>query len=172
MGKSFDSINSNCPQQYTSADTSINRSKMPRIYKLVADRLSETDRVIDYGCGKYFDEYNLPANFVGWDPYNYNTNKNVLNKEYDVALCSNVLNVVKEREVRREILEALKSLARKIFITVYEGDGDRKSRPTKRDCYQLHWKRGDYIPELVDVFGAGNVRYNKKGYFECVGGVV
>ena len=65
-----------------------------------------------------------------------------------------------------------KNLANTIFITVYEGDKSRKVRVTKKDCYQLNWQRGDYIPELVSVFGFGNVKWNKKGYFECLGKVV
>ena len=79
-------------QKYDSRETSINKRK-PAIYNKIENKINETDQVIDYGCGKYFDEYNLPENFFGYDPYN-RPDESVLNKEYDIALCSNVLNVI------------------------------------------------------------------------------
>ena len=158
-------------QKYTSANTSINSSKLPRIYSLVKNQIKEDDLVIDYGCGKYFDSYQLGSQYFGYDPYNRN-NPDLLENEYDVALCSNVLNVIMESEERIKVLEQLKKLAKKVFITVYEGDKSGEGRESKKDCYQLNRKQGDYIPEIVAVFGKGNVAYNRKGYFECVGEVV
>jgi len=153
-------------QRYSSANTSINSSRLPRIYGLV--KLNSESSVIDYGCGKFFDSYNLGDNVVGYDPYNRN-NPELLKTKYDVALCSNVLNVVAEREERLKILSTLKDIAKTIFITIYEGDKSRNGRVTKKDCFQLNWWVCDYIPELVEVFGAGNVKWNKKGYFACMG---
>lgn len=152
-------------QKYTSADTSINSKKLPRIYKLV--HVNENETVIDYGCGKFFDSYNLGDNFFGYDPFNRD-DKEVLNRKYDVAFCSNVLNVIAERDVRLEVLKTLKSLANRIYITVYEGNKSGKGGVTKKDCFQLNWSRGNYIPELVEVFGKGNVKF-AKGCFECLG---
>ena len=153
-------------QRYTSANTSINSKKLPRIYNLVSERINGNQTVIDYGCGKYFDNYNLPDNYVGYDPYN-KPNDELLNKKYDIALCSNVLNVIMEKDVRSSLLRKLKDLASTVFITVYEGDKSGNGKISKNDCYQLNRKRCDYIPELVDVFGYGNVKWNRKGYFEC-----
>lgn len=158
-------------QKYTSANTSINSSKLPRIYGLVMDKIGTDESVIDYGCGKYFDNYNLGVNYHGYDPYN-RPDEEVLNHKYDVALCSNVLNVIAERENRLGVLEALRNLATKVFITVYEGDRSGVSRETKADCFQLNKKLCDYIPEIVEVFGKGNVKYNRKGYFECTAEVL
>lgn len=158
-------------QKYTSANTSINSKKMPAIYKMVADRISPDMTVIDYGCGKYFDSYGLGENFAGYDPYN-RPDEEVLENTYDIALCSNVLNVIMEYENRILLLQKLKEIARKIYITVYEGNGSGEGKVSKNDCYQLNRKSGDYGPELVNVFGPGNVKWNRKGYFECVGSVV
>ena len=158
-------------QMYTSKDTSINSTKLPRIYKLIEGRIDKEEKVIDYGCGKFFDNYNLPDNYVGYDPYN-RPETELLNETYDVAICSNVLNVISEIENRIKLLEQLKQLAKTIFITVYEGDRSGRGRVTKNDCYQLNRTRGDYIPELVQVFGSGHVRWNRKGYFECVSDMV
>lgn len=153
-------------QKFTSKDTSINSKKLPAIYKMIAGRVTENDTVIDYGCGKYFDSYNLPSNYHGYDPYN-RPNEEELDIKYNVAICSNVLNVIMERECRLALLNNLKNLANKVFITVYEGNRSGKGSQTKKDCFQLNRMRGDYIPELIEVFGYGNVRYNRKGYFEC-----
>lgn len=150
-------------QMYTSADTSINSKKLPAIYGIV--KIKENETAIDYGCGKFFDNYNLPQNICGYDPYN-RVDLSVLERRYDKVLCSNVLNVIKEYEVRQELLETLKSLGRTVYITVYEGNGTGIGRVTKKNCYQLNRKRGDYIPELVSIFGEGNVTF-KKGCFEC-----
>ena len=156
-------------QQYTSRNTSINSTKMPKIYTLVSGLINGDASVIDYGCGKYFDNYNPPFECVGYDPYN-RPKAELLGGKYDYALCSNVLNVIKESTERRKVLETLRNLATTTYITVYEGDGTGEGRETKADCYQLNRKRCDYIPELVDVFGAGNVRFIK-GMFECKKGV-
>ena len=153
-------------QKYTSANTSINSKKLPAIYKMVSNRISDEQKVLDYGCGKYFDNYCLGNNYYGYDPYN-RPQTELLNSQYDVVLCSNVLNVVMELEQRLNILQMLKKLGKKVFITVYEGNATGIGKVTKNDCYQLNRKRGDYIPELVSVFGNGNVKYNRKGYFEC-----
>lgn len=155
----------NSLQKYTSANTSINSTKLPRIYSLV--HVNENETVIDYGCGKYFDSYNLGDNFFGYDPFNRD-DKEVLNRKYDIAFCSNVLNVIAERDVRLEVLRTLKNLAKRIYITVYEGNRSGVSKVTKKDCFQLNWSRGNYIPELVEIFGKGNVKY-ANGRFECLG---
>lgn len=157
-------------QQYTSRNTSINSTKMPKIYNLVSELIEGNASVIDYGCGKYFDSYKPTFHCVGYDPYN-RPKEELLDDAYDYAICSNVLNVIKEPEERHKVLETLRNLAATIYITVYEGDGTGKGRATKSDCYQLNRKRGDYIPELVDVFGVGNVKL-VKGMFECKSEVV
>lgn len=154
------------PQKYTSANTSINSTKLPKIYSLATDVIKGKS-VIDYGCGKYFDNYigKVDADLHGYDPYNRN-DESVLRREYDVALCSNVLNVIDSAEARIAVLRTLKSLAPVVLITVYEGNRSGKGKVTKEDCFQLNRSRGTYIPELVAVFGKGNVTF-KHGYFEC-----
>ena len=41
-------------QIYTSANTSVNSSRLPKIYNLAKEKI-EGKSVLDYGCGKYFD---------------------------------------------------------------------------------------------------------------------
>ena len=155
-------------QTYTSANTSVNATKLPKLYGLVADEI-KGKKVIDYGCGKFFDRYSdkVDANLTGYDPYNYRNYDAALTANYDIALCSNVLNVIDDLEARLRVLRTLKDLAPISYISVYEGDRSGRGRQTKPDCYQLNRSRGDYIPELVRVFGKGNVSYVKSGYFKC-----
>lgn len=153
-------------QKYSSANTSVNANKLPKIYTLAADKI-KGKKVIDYGCGKYFDNYlsKVDAELYGYDKYNRD-DQAVLQGSYDIAICSNVLNVIAEREVRLDVLRELARLAPLVLIKVYEGDRSGVGKVTKTDCYQLNWSRGNYIPELVAVFGAGNVTWCH-GYFEC-----
>lgn len=148
-------------QKYSSADTSINAGKMPAIYSKIS--IDESQTAIDYGCGKFFDSYNLPANFHGFDPFNRNETE-LLTKHYDVALCSNVLNVVAEPEIRAEILKTLHSLADVVYITVYEGNRSGIGKPSKNDCFQLNRRAADYTAEIETVFET--VTY-KNGLFTC-----
>lgn len=150
-------------QEYTSANTSINKSKLPAIFKMVDFEPITIN--LDYGGGKYDNatdylvEKNV-FNFV-YDPYNRSEehNKEVINflenwEKADTATCSNVLNVIKEPEIRENILRHIKSLVKPngyIYITVYEGTKDGKERPTKSG-YQLNRKTEDYMEEIRKVF--------------------
>ena len=151
-------------QMYTSANTSVNSSKKPKIYNLIS--IPCNANVIDFGCGKYFDNYKFDFNCVGYDPYN-RPDEDVLNKTYEFAVCSNVLNVISEIEQRLNVLRKLKDLAPTVYITVYEGNKSGNGKVSKTDCYQLNRRACDYIQEIVSVFGKGNVRWNRKGFFEC-----
>lgn len=147
-------------QKYSSKMTSINKTA-PAIYKRV--NVAETGKTIDMGCGRYFDLYNLPGNVVGWDKY-WRDIPELLEEHYDTALCSNVLNVIAEAEVRRELLETMARIADVTYITIYTGSNDNEGRPTMADCYQLNRKAKEYLPEIQAVFS--RVTY-KGGLFRC-----
>lgn len=150
-------------QQYTSANTSINKNKLPRIFKLVDFKPFTVN--LDYGGGKYDNttEYlaERSVNNLVFDPYNRTEehNNTVINSVEgyggaDTATCSNVLNVIKEPEIRQSILENLKRLVKPmgdIYITVYEGSGDGNEHPTKSG-YQLNRKTADYMEEIEKIF--------------------
>ena len=150
-------------QEFTSKNTSVNKSKIPRIFKLVDFRPNTIN--LDYGGGKYDNatEYlaKKEVNNLIYDPYNrtekHNNEVLTLIEESggaDTATCSNVLNVIKELEVRREILQHMRKLVKvggDIYITVYEGSGDGNERETK--CgYQLNRKTEDYVAEIEKTF--------------------
>lgn len=140
-------------QKYTSANTSINSTKLPAIYGKVKELNNSTMSVIDYGCGKYLESYKAKVNcqLFGYDPYNHPI-RSALNRRYDVAICSNVLNVIRERSIRDLVLKELRRLAPLVYITVYEGNKSGVGKVTKKDCWQENRKLPDYITELKSVF--------------------
>lgn len=150
-------------QEFTSENTSINSTKLPAVFKMVSFEPGTIN--IDYGGGKfdnvadYLTQYDV-INLV-YDPYNRSKehNQEVISTVRsaggaDTATCSNVLNVIKEPEVRQNVLSNIKKLVKpggKIYITVYEGSGKGNEGPTKSG-YQLNRKTSDYLDEIQQVF--------------------
>lgn len=150
-------------QEFTSENTSINSTKLPAVFKMVNFEPGTVN--LDYGGGRfdnvadYLTQYDV-INLV-YDPFNRSAehNKDVIRlvKEHggaDTATCSNVLNVIKEQEVRLNVLENIKKLLRSggtVYITVYEGTGKGNEGPTKSG-YQLNRKTADYVEEIQMVF--------------------
>lgn len=150
-------------QEFTSENTSINSTKLPAVFKMVNFEPGTIN--IDYGGGRfdnvadYLTQYDV-INLV-YDPYNRSKEHNAEVVKTvraaggaDTATCSNVLNVIKEPEVRQNVLNNIKKLVKpggKIYITVYEGSGKGDEGPTKSG-YQLNRKTADYIEEIQQVF--------------------
>ena len=157
-------------QEYTSAKTAINgkQGKLPMVFKKIP--IPTGAIVLDYGGGnqqadkiaqKYLDEFE--ALELIYDPYNQTEahNKNVvescrLQGGADIAICSNVLNVIKESEVRINVLKHIKELIKPngtVYITVYEGSGDGVGKATQNnESYQNNKKTADYLEEIGSVF--------------------
>lgn len=150
-------------QEFTSENTSINSTKLPALFKMVSFQPGTIN--LDMGGGKfdnvadYLSEYDV-INLV-YDPYNRTKahNREVVKTirnagGADTATCSNVLNVIKEPEARLSVLKNVSKLTKSgapVYITVYEGRGDRKEGPTKSG-YQLNRKTADYLEEVQQVF--------------------
>lgn len=150
-------------QEYDSAATSINSTKLPAIYRMI--KLQPGTVGVDFGGGKFDNavEYlrDQDVTLCVYDPYNRSAehNREVLrtlraNGGADFAINSNVLNVIKEPEARKGVLENIKKITKSgapIYITVYEGRGDSKEGVTKSG-YQLNRKTADYLEEIQEVF--------------------
>jgi len=152
-------------QEFTSAKTSINSCKLPAIFRLV--KFTPDTINLDYGGGKFDNaaeylknEFNVTNlvydSFNRTKEHNNSTIKQIRkNGGADSATLSNVLNVIKEPEIRLEVLNNIKSLLKpgaNLYITVYEGTGKGDSGETKSG-YQLNRKTTDYIEEISQVFG-------------------
>lgn len=153
----------NTEQEYTSANTSINSSKLPAIFKLI--NLSPNTINLDFGGGRFDNasEYLATKDVTNliYDPYNRSSehNKNVLdtirkNNGADTATCSNVLNVIKEENARHTVIQNIYNLLKSngtAYFTVYEGTGKGNEGATKSG-YQLNRKTTDYVDEIKEVF--------------------
>lgn len=150
-------------QEFDSADTSINSTKLPAIYKMIT--IPEGSVGIDFGGGKWDNAIehirDLGATLCVYDPYNRSKAYNIetlktlrANGGADWAVTSNVLNVIKEPSARKAVLENISKITKSgapIYITVYEGRGDAKEGVTKSG-YQLNRKTADYLEEIQEVF--------------------
>lgn len=153
-------------QTFTSSATSINRSKLPAVYRK-ATLSRTTPFVVDYGCGKYTDHIQSYLSEFGkvlypYDPFNQPDAVNIHTMEFvrwasrtrnevDV-ICSNVLNVIdSDDEVQRivwDIEEIVRSTGGHAYFTVYEGDRSEIGRQTGKDQYQ----RNDVLSSYLRFF--------------------
>lgn len=155
-------------QKRTSAGTSINAQKLPRIYTALRAVMAG-QRVTDYGCGRYTAHLKAYAESIGaemhfHDPYNQ---PEAINRETEAftgaafSICSNVLNVIdSDRAVTDCIGAALRMGNGRAFFTVYEGDGSGVARETQNgQSWQRNARLRDYArfaPEGCKVaFRAG-----------------
>ena len=157
-------------QEYSSAKTAINgkQGKLPMVFKKI--NIPNNAIVLDYGGGDY-ESWLLAQSYLNefnaieliYDPYNQTEfhNKNVIRccesqGGADIAICSNVLNVIKELEIRIDILKHIKELIKPngtVYITVYEGDGNGIGKVTQNnESYQNNRKTKDYLEEIKSVF--------------------
>ena len=152
-------------QTYTSANTSVNKNKVPKVFRKVHWDIGE--RNLDYGGGKYdtasdflmkeYGAYNLI-----YDPFNRTRehNNEVLVELYthggaDTCTISNVLNVIDEKLDRLIALQIAKTLMKSkgmAFITVYEGDKSGVGGRTGKDQWQNNLPLSAYLDEVKEVF--------------------
>lgn len=151
-------------QEFTSENTSINKTKLPAVFSMVKFEPGTVN--LDYGGGKfdnvadYLTQYDV-INLV-YDPFNRTSehNREVMHTIWecdgaDSITCSNVLNVIKEYDERMRVLKNMKNSAKPgapIYITVYEGDGEGEGRQTSETSYQLNKKIKEYLAEIQEVF--------------------
>lgn len=159
-------------QEYSSAQTAVNgkQGKLPAVFKKAI--IPHGGLVLDYGGGtvesevvaqNYLDQFD--AKEMLYDPFNQTAAHNrevvsILSKNggADVAICSNVLNVVKEQEVRLDILKKIRKLLKSgatAYISVYEGPnaGSGEGKVTQNGAsYQNNKKLANYLEEIQAVF--------------------
>lgn len=154
-------------QEFSSAATSINKSKLPEAYTTISKKIGWTPETthIDIGGGKFDNA----VEFLGkmgvkahvYDPFNRSEEHNAkVMKEVgeggaDSASLFNVLNVIKEPEYRHEALKTAHSTLKpggKIFISIYEGDRSGVGKQTKKDSWQNNMTTAAHLPEVQKVF--------------------
>lgn len=152
-------------QKYTSANTSINSSKLPAIYKMISDRIKSGMVGLDIGGGKFDNAIEALADqdieLHVYDPYNRSDkyNKESIaairsNGGADFVVNSNVLNVIAEEDARLAVIRNCYRFLKSgcyAYFTVYEGSGTGEGGETKAG-YQLNRKTADYVDEIESVF--------------------
>lgn len=165
-------------QAYTSADTSINQSKLPSGYKQLRKLgvFKEGQVIIDIGGGRFDNAVDSVreqegAEVLVYDPFNRDKEHNeavvrrVADGGADVAVSNNTLNVIEEEANQRRVVQqaynAIKS-GKEAHFTVYEGDRTGTGKITSKG-FQHNKKTAEYLPLIESVFGPGNVSAPKGG---------
>lgn len=159
-------------QRFKSDKTSINAGHVPAIFrKLPWSKaqfpLTKEFRNVDIGGGKYDTATEYLSRFgvrnLIFDPHNREFYHNirvvadVAVDPADSATVSNVLNVIKERDKRIEVLQRAKRWAKVTFISVYQGDRSGVGRVTTKG-WQENRRLADYLPEVQEIFQNVEIR--------------
>jgi hypothetical protein len=161
-------------QRYSSKDTSINVSKLPSVYKHIDKDFTPDTVVLDYGGGKFdnvVDKYEKQYGtlVLVYDKYNRSSDHNnkVLNfikdmNGADVVVCSNVLNVIEESEIRiNQVIQDCYNLLKDngtAYFYIYEGNKSGIGRVSKQkdtdidSSYQNNQKTEFYLDEISSIF--------------------
>lgn len=146
--------------------------RVPALFKAPAVKYPNSGVLLDYGCGEYstserIKEYVTDISpdlvYVGFDKFNRSAEENSeainivrQNGGADIVTCANVLNVIKEREIRvNEVIGNIYKLLKSggtAYFDVYEAKG-KVAAQTGKDKYQLFKGLDDYIEEIEEVFG-------------------
>lgn len=155
-------------QEFSSKNTSINKSRLPHVFSFMIKNhfLSQNAVIFDIGAGKYGNTKNavemLGVTYLPYDKYNIDKNTNdktlsiLKDNKADISVISNVLNVIKEVEIQKDIiLLAINNTKTngKVLIKVYEGDKSGKGRETKKDCWQENKVLSEYLKIIPSYEG-------------------
>lgn len=146
-------------QSITSKNTSVNSTKFPYIYSHInwiklrkAFPCNITPVILDYGCGRKTDHIenflrHMRFKYKGYDPYwkTEKENKEALAISPDIIICSNVLNVIAEKELVNQIHDWMKNSGALYFIKVYSGNKSCIGEVSKKDCFQRNELTENYI---------------------------
>jgi len=168
-------------QEFSSEKTS--RKQIPALHKFLVKRnmIEPNTLILDWGGGKYDLAKEFLENDVEgvtalvYDPFNRKQQHNldVLRqvKEAggpDYVLSANVLNVIKEKEIRKGLLQDIKKKMKKgsqLYISIFKADRSDKyeeteeyvGQPTK-DGWQNAQPIKFYLPEVQEVFPSAKVQ--------------
>ena len=160
-------------QRFSSRGTLSNdkSGKVPLIFRLV--KFPPESLVLDYGGGSMRSEMvaneylaQFDCEDVVYDLYNQTPEErqNALdrirvNDGADVAICSNLLNVIAEESARMVALRNIQKLTKPgapVYFTMYEGSdkeaGSGIGRQTGKDQYQNNRRTADYLEEIRRIF--------------------
>ncbi len=148
-------------QQFSSKNTSVNSARLPAVFNFAVSKglIKPEFNILDIGGGKFdnvkehlYAKYKA-KNYI-YDKYNRGKdhNSDVLNffsrKKADMAVISNVLNVIMEDDIKREIIKLAIDKTKDnglILIKVYEGNKTSIGHVSKKDCWQENKLSHEYL---------------------------
>lgn len=147
-------------QTVTSARTSVNSNKLPKVYTKIA--VPPRSLLFDYGSGKYTDHIRaaLPGVvYCPFDPFNQPERVNAASVYYVrcamrarfpvTVVCSNVFNVIDSDEQIEDMAKTIRQIVTATggigYITVYAGDRSGVGRLTGPDQYQRNQPLAAYL---------------------------
>ena len=151
-------INTEVEQKFTSAETSINKNRLPASTKKIEWEQYRGKKVLDVGGGKFDNlkdylkgEYNI--DLYVYDKFNRSEEENeqALSIKPSLVICNNVLNVISEDEVVEGLVGFIQGYGVDYVVSIYEGNRSGEGKASKKDCYQRNEKVGEY----VKFFGEG-----------------
>ena len=157
-------------QEFQSTETCLNQVSAA-INKLIkSGDIKQNVRVVDYGGGRYETATKKigeigAANLV-FDPFNRSADHNLRieqkleEKPADIGIIANVLNVIKEPEIRVAALHDIAQMVKpdgKVAIQVYEGDKSGVGKATSKG-WQENRKLASYLNEVKQAFGNATIR--------------
>ena len=169
-------------QEFSSKDTAVNgkQGNTPAVFKAVRDKIGWQSGTINLDYGGVTEDADAVADTffeplgvtnVIYDKFNQTSEHNQAVIRFlrsqggaDTATLSNVLNVIKEIHIRREVLEDVYSLLKPngvLYAYVHEGskaDQEQGARQTTKG-WQNFRKTGDYLDEIHEVFPGAYVKY-------------
>lgn len=166
-------------QKITSAATSVKQvpailNKIVKTMRMPEAFFAGIRDVLDMGGGKYdlltkeFKDMGI-RNWV-YDPFNRTPEHNAFVVEKlttrgaDIAICSNVLNVIQDDIDRKHMIRLLQCMTNErdhmVFFTVYEGDRTSKGKKTTKG-WQANRPTEDYVDYLSEFFHSVSLSKHK-----------
>lgn len=139
-----------------------NSNKLPYLLKKL---LGTKENILNYGSGKYYLKHKnmFGDNLINYDKYVNEINSLPSEDNFDIVVCSNVLNVIQDDTEIQNILDYFDALkGKKIYITIYEGDKSNIGKTTKLGTYQ----KNKPLKNWNELWSRGYKRIGKIAYKE------
>jgi hypothetical protein len=149
-------------QEYTSKGTS--RNQIAAGFKKI-DWIPGTTN-LDYGGGKYEKAtmwlLEQGVNNLVYDKFNRSDEHNEMALEFakssTTTTCFNVLNVIKEREHRKQVIkECKRENTKTIYFSVYNGDMSGEGTPTRGNSWQNNKPLKYYLDEVKEIYPSAEI---------------
>lgn len=147
----------NCvKQEYSSANTAINTTKLPAIYNALNPTALWGLKIFDYGIGKVQTLHNIQRwgiinniTVIGYDKFNlprrYNQDMLKHLPKSNIIICSNVICTIKEDQIVQSIIDTITKQSKPFFFKLYECNKSGIGSSNKPDCWQRNMRTKDYL---------------------------